>query len=94
VDIQDHCSFAVVSASTVLIEAYSRGLKCFTGYYVDNQKLSYEGFIKNQLAFGLGQFDFITHEQIGLALENQQSIQNVSKPLCSDMNILKIFKSI
>jgi UDP-2,4-diacetamido-2,4,6-trideoxy-beta-L-altropyranose hydrolase len=94
VDIQDHCSFAVASASTVLIEAYSRGLKCFAGYYVDNQKLSYEGFIRNQLAFGLGQFEFITHEQIGLALENQQSIQRVSKPLCSDMNILKIFKSI
>jgi UDP-2,4-diacetamido-2,4,6-trideoxy-beta-L-altropyranose hydrolase len=94
VNIQDHCSFAVVSASTVLIEAYSRGLKCFTGYYVDNQKLSYEGFIRNQLAFGLGQFDFITHEQIGLALENQQSIKCAPKPLRSDMNILKIFNSI
>jgi UDP-2,4-diacetamido-2,4,6-trideoxy-beta-L-altropyranose hydrolase len=94
VNIQNHCSFAVVSASTVLIEAYSRGLKCFTGYYVDNQELSYDGFIQNKLAFGLGQFDFVNDEEIRLALKNQQTIQRISKPLSSDINILKVFKSI
>jgi UDP-2,4-diacetamido-2,4,6-trideoxy-beta-L-altropyranose hydrolase len=54
VSAMDMCNYAFVSSSTVLLEAYSRGLLCFTGYYAANQKFIYEGFLKENRAIGLG----------------------------------------
>ncbi|HEV8082824.1 MAG TPA: GNAT family N-acetyltransferase [Chitinophagaceae bacterium] len=53
-DLMDTCEYAFVSASTVLLEAYSRNLICFTGFYTTNHFFIYNGFIKLNKAIGLG----------------------------------------
>jgi len=48
------CDLAIVSASTVCIEALACGAKVAAGYYVDNQKNIYHSLNSNHYIYGLG----------------------------------------
>ncbi|MEO5998765.1 MAG: hypothetical protein ABIN89_18490, partial [Chitinophagaceae bacterium] len=85
---------AFVSASTVLIESYSRGLKCFTGYYVNNQKFIYDGFVHEKMAIGLGDFRLLNNTSITYALSNQGELSLLHTSLLSGHNILESFQSL
>lgn len=94
VEVMDVCTHAFVSASTVLIESYSRGLKCFAGYYTQNQHLIYNGFVQNRLAGGMGDFNIITEQDIKNLVDTDTEIKVLDKPLNSAENFINLFKSI
>lgn len=94
VKILDSCSHAFVSASTVLLEAYSRGLKCFTGYFINNQKFIYDGFTQQGLAVGLGQFQELDFEKIQLGLNFQKDLRILEAPLNSAHRFRSLFHSL
>lgn len=94
VEVMDKCTHAFVSASTVLIESYSRGLKCFAGYYTQNQHLIYNGFVNNSLAGGLGDFHKLSEQDIANLLQTEDEIQVLDKPLNSAQNFINLFKSL
>ncbi len=92
--LMDTCSYAIVSASTMLIECYSRGLICFSGYYTNNQLNIYNGFISQNLAFGLGDFNNFDVHVINSEIENHarnQLVLHAHQPLNSVINIQKLF---
>ena len=94
VEVMNQCTHAFISASTVLLESYSRGLQCFAGYYTLNQQFLYQGFVENKFAQGLGDFEHLTREKMAESLKDVSNIRALSTPLCSDKNILEIFKSL
>ncbi len=94
--LMDACTFAIVSASTMLIECYSRGLICFTGYFTGNQLNIYNGFVKQELAYGWG--DFNNFEVNARTAELSVSfkvrkINQLRQPLNTIANIQSIFKN-
>jgi spore coat polysaccharide biosynthesis predicted glycosyltransferase SpsG len=93
-DVMDDCTHAFVSASTVLMESYSRGLMCFAGYYVNNQQYIYDGFIKNKWAIGLGNFQFISSHELLLALNKQAELNTIQEPLLSEHSLRNILNSV
>lgn len=94
VEVMDVCTHAFVSASTVLIESYSRGLICFAGYYTQNQHLIYNGFIKNQLASAIGDFNTVTEQDIKNLVATDTEIKVLNAPLNSQQNFINLFRSI
>jgi UDP-2,4-diacetamido-2,4,6-trideoxy-beta-L-altropyranose hydrolase len=94
ISVMNQCEYAFVSASTVLIEAYSRGLKCFTGYTIANQNLMYNGFIKERLAIGLGDLCTLSSSQISAKIKaaSFNGIDVCIKPLNSTKNFINLFK--
>lgn len=94
VEVMDACTHAFISASTVLIESYSRGLKCFAGYYTQNQHLIYNGFVQNHLAGGLGDFNTITEAHINHLLATEAETEVLGKPLNSTHNFINLFQSL
>ncbi len=94
VDLMDKCTYAFVSASTVLIEAYARGLNCFTGYYTQNQRFIYDGFVKEKKAIGMGDFHEINEPVLQLALQRKREIIALREPLNSAENLLNLIKEL
>lgn len=94
VEVMDASTHAFVSASTVLIESYSRGLKCFAGYYTQNQHLIYNGFVQNHLAGGLGDFNTVTEADIQSLLSVEAEISVLNKPLNSVENFIHLFEDL
>jgi UDP-2,4-diacetamido-2,4,6-trideoxy-beta-L-altropyranose hydrolase len=94
VSLMDTCEYAAVSASTMLLECYSRGLICFTGYYTANQLNIYNGFTNQNFAYGWGDFNNFNVHVINSEIENHAKNQSVSptrQPLNSVINIQKLF---
>jgi spore coat polysaccharide biosynthesis predicted glycosyltransferase SpsG len=87
----DTCTHAFIAASTVLIEAYSRGLKCFAGFYTRNQQFMYQGFIKGLMAAGLGNFNVLNERAINTAMEYEPSIIPLRHSLASQKNLRVVF---
>jgi len=94
VDLLDNCTHAFIAAGTVLIEAYARGLKCFTGFYTRNQQFMYDGFIKNHLAIGTGNFNVLSENAIKTAMKYESSIVPLFCPLESQKSLKGIFTSL
>jgi spore coat polysaccharide biosynthesis predicted glycosyltransferase SpsG len=93
-ELLDTCTHAFVSASTVLIESYSRGVKCLTGFYTQNQHLIYKGFIDHNLAIGMGDLNEINEKKIFELLHTTESIRSLETPIASTPNYINLFKSI
>ncbi len=53
-EIMKNSDLAIVPASTISIELAFIGVPILLGYFVDNQKTIYKGFIENNMAFPLG----------------------------------------
>jgi len=94
VNLMDSCHYAFVPGSTVLIEAYARGLICFTGHYTNNQLFIYNGFISENKAIGLGDLKDINASKIRLALAQINTVQALSNSLASSRNLKEIFSGI
>jgi len=92
VTLLEESTHAFVSASTVLLECYARGLYCYAGYYTRNQNLIYNGFIERNLACGLGDFSTLDLEKFKAALSGIP--HKLSEPLNSANNIIKIFSQL
>ncbi|MES2431380.1 MAG: hypothetical protein V4556_10605 [Bacteroidota bacterium] len=89
ITLMDNCKYAFVPGSTVLLEAYSRGLICFTGHYTTNQLFIYNGFIKENKAIGLGDLKSLKKEIIHQALLSKNTVELFAVE--SDKNLKHIF---
>jgi UDP-2,4-diacetamido-2,4,6-trideoxy-beta-L-altropyranose hydrolase len=96
VDIMAECSTAFVSASTVLMEAYTRGLKCFTGYTAQNQHRFYNGFVSEGMVKGCGDLAVLSPEELAnmISEENWLSLKTLQKPLQPFTEYKKIFHDL
>ncbi len=96
VAVMDACTHAFVSASTVLIESYFRGLVCFAGYYSKNQLLIYNGFVKGKLALGIGDFNTASVEKINRLLNLYNATIDKKQHLITDSktNLIALFESM
>jgi len=90
-NLMDSCQYAIASASTLLLECYSRGIICMTGYYTPNQKSIYNGFVNDYKAIGLGDLNNFEPKEVIEAMNRQLNAQPLKAPLQSDFNIKKIF---
>ena len=75
---------AIVPASTISIELASLGVPMLLGYYTDNQKSIYKGFVDEKSVIGLGDFN----KGINLPI---QELNNISLKEYSS-RLLKMFK--
>ena len=53
-DLMQNCEVAISSASSIAFEILANKMVWLGGYYVDNQKMIYEGFKKNNVILDLG----------------------------------------
>ena len=90
----DQCTHALLSASTILLECYSRGLICLTGFYTENQISIYNGFVKDNMAVGLGDFFHYNFSNIEQIMQNPVKVKKAEMPLNSINNIKKIFSAV
>jgi UDP-2,4-diacetamido-2,4,6-trideoxy-beta-L-altropyranose hydrolase len=79
-------NLAVVPSSTILYEVCAVKMPVLSGYYIDNQKSIYKGFLKNNMIYGFGDFRKVSIDEIegmvGRVLKNkyyQTLIHNQSK---------------
>jgi UDP-2,4-diacetamido-2,4,6-trideoxy-beta-L-altropyranose hydrolase len=56
------CESAIVPSSTVLYEALAAGCNVVTGYYTQNQKMIYDGFVSKELVVGCNDFKGISKD--------------------------------
>ena len=66
----DSSSIAIVPSSTILYEVCSRNVPVISGYYVQNQKKIYNGFLNSRLIYGIGDMKNCSHNEILLAVNN------------------------
>lgn len=91
VNLMDTCEYAFVSASTVLLEAYARNLICFTGFYTDNQRFIYDGFVNKKWAIGVGNFEILNASKMVFALEKKGEAKSIKQSINSGQNIHTLF---
>lgn len=66
-------NFAIVPSSTILYEVCAVKMPVLSGYFVDNQKSIYEGFLKNKMIMGIGDFRIMNTDDI------QQKVNTIFK---------------
>lgn len=76
---------SIVPASTTSIELASLGIPMMLGYFVENQEIIYQGFVKRNLIVALGDFNCFDFS----GLDKQQQIDNLEK---FSLNLLDEFK--
>ncbi len=82
---------AIVPASGILFEALAAKCIVISGYYVENQKLIYDGFNRLNAIIGAGDFSDISHD-INCALSDFKQKRIIDG--FSDRRLLKMFKSL
>lgn len=88
-------SLGILPASTVSIEAGSRGLPLLIGYQIDNQEEGYRSSAQNGLFIPLGNLHQLTQETLNAAIEQLR----IFKPIIPDYssvpkNFIKLFHSL
>jgi UDP-2,4-diacetamido-2,4,6-trideoxy-beta-L-altropyranose hydrolase len=79
---------AFVPSSTLSLEAAALGVPLITGYFVDNQKNIYEGWMQSEVGLGLGNLSKYNFENFKQALN---AINNPSSLLKFRNNLSKLF---
>ncbi|MDE6007040.1 MAG: pseudaminic acid biosynthesis protein PseG [Muribaculaceae bacterium] len=94
----DKADWGIFPASTVCVEAFSRGLPVAAGFYVDNQKEIYSYGVREGWFAPLG-YLLDSPEQIALRLENAMESPALNKSpdfdfLARKKDIVEVFKSL
>jgi spore coat polysaccharide biosynthesis predicted glycosyltransferase SpsG len=88
-------AFGILPASTVSIEAGSRGLPLLTGYQVDNQEEGYRDSAKKGLFIPLGNLHHLTQKTLTKALVQLQGFKPaVPDYSCVPENFKKLFNNL
>lgn len=84
-----NCDLAVLSSSTICIEALACGARVAAGWYVDNQKDFYEYLMKNQMIYG---FENCLNDSFISNIQNlvSNTISGVLNPLILNLNFKDI----
>jgi UDP-2,4-diacetamido-2,4,6-trideoxy-beta-L-altropyranose hydrolase len=94
IKILDTCTYAIVPSSTILFECVTRGLKCITGYYTQNQNMIYQGFVSENLVIGIGDMKLFDVEQIENTILAIDKLYKKQTPINSTQNIIHIFNNL
>lgn len=94
VELFDKSMLAIVSSSTIHIEAMTRGIHLLVGYYVDNQKEDYDYGIKNNNFIGLGNLLEYDGHDIKVKMNAAKSINYRVKVSNIQQNFINMFKSL
>lgn len=101
--VMQQCNFGIVPASTILYELCCIKMPILSGFYVDNQKMIYEGFLSNGAIFGAGNFtgykikDFLSSIESIVDLndfDNQLLAQKALFDHKIEKRLLELIKSI
>ena len=94
-DLFETAAFGILPASTVSMEATSRGLPLMVGYFVDNQAEGYSKSVKRGGFIPLGNLQELTIEKLASALTQLNGFY-VSVPdyTCVPRNFELLFKSL
>lgn len=93
-DLMKNSDIAIVPASTISIELAVLGIPMLLGYFVSNQQGIYNGFIENNIAVPLGNFNIFKFEQLENNIEyylsnlNYFNLISISNP---SENIINLF---
>jgi UDP-2,4-diacetamido-2,4,6-trideoxy-beta-L-altropyranose hydrolase len=86
-----NCDLAVLSASTICIEALACGARVAAGYYVDNQKEFYEYLKTNRFIYGLDSLTNMESFDIHINFRETNALPSV----CCNTNLyIEYFKSL
>jgi UDP-2,4-diacetamido-2,4,6-trideoxy-beta-L-altropyranose hydrolase len=83
------CDLAIVPSSTILFEVLAAGTIALSGYYLDNQRWIYEGFLQKEVLVGLGNFKTLSKYNLVHTIENLKS--NPEKIRSLRKNTARIF---
>lgn len=75
------CNFAIAPASTILYELCCVKMPILAGYFVDNQKFIYQGFIEKNAIFGAGDYTKYTIDNFQSAIENILNVKEYERYL-------------
>ena len=95
-DLFESSMYGIMPASSVRLEAVSRGLKVIAGYFVDNQQMSYERVLKQTNSFiPVYSFEDLTQEKLADAIRDLYSF-DFSVPDYSNVptNYIKLMFSL
>ena len=91
----DSCTHAFVSASTILMESFFRGLHCFAGLYTENQEHFYNGFTSYPGVEGIGDIrdfkDMLLKSKLNDLSPAPKYFQRVAR---NPENLLNVFKDL
>jgi len=90
-DVFSNCDLAILSASTVCLEALACNTIVAAGYYVDNQEEYYEYLKYNHFIHGLGsllKLQSLSLQDINFQIKNILPVQNVTKSYITYFNTL------
>lgn len=98
--LMQRCNLAIVPSSTILYELTAARIYTISGYYVDNQKNIYEGFLKENLIAGVG--NYLTFEAYGelldrISLDDRRNLlDRQQEKLNTDpaVNFVNLFKAL
>jgi len=91
-DLLDNSTHAIVTSSTVALEAIARGIRPLIGYCTENQIGLYNGTINEGYAIGLGNvLENIKPEKV---LEYLNTEQTITKKFNSVNNLKKVFHEL
>ena len=92
----EQAEYAILSSSTVCLEALSRGAKVLAGYYVDNQEIFYNVLMNEHCITGLGD---LLLENSFVNLKDRMAFASEKKQLSIDFTnqkekYISLFKSL
>ena len=90
IEVMQKSNFAIVPSSTILYELCCVKMPILSGYFVDNQKNIYDGFVQNELVYPGGDFSKCTEEDIRAKIK---VILKTSNYNCFIANQSKLFDS-
>ncbi len=81
------CNFAIAPTSTICYELCCVKMPILGGYFVDNQKLIYEGFTKYNAIFGGGDFENYTSDDFEKMITNILDIKDYTNYIDSQQRL-------
>jgi len=88
--LMEDTDLAIVPASTTSIELASLGIPMILGYFVDNQKRIYQGFISNNSVTGIENYNNFNFESLGGLIE---AINTSGKLKTQQLKLLNFFNN-
>lgn len=80
IELMEACDLAITSASTIAYEVCSLRRPLMIGWYADNQERLYNGLVEQELAYGLGNLNVVSSEQL-----MDQIIQGLAEDYASQL---------
>jgi len=96
-EVMKNSDLAIVPASTTSIELAFIGVPILLGYFVDNQKIIYNGFVEKNTVYPLGDFNKKDFSELGndiIKYKNKKELLNIINETKPNRNIIKLINNL